>query len=324
MRWMPKRRWTRIALILLAIVVFPFTGSRLASPWRCVSQFSSDLSQTPPVSHSEDGLRIACYNIAHGRGLADSNWSGGDYAVRSARLDAIAAQIRDSGADVIVLNEVDFESSWSGSVNQAQILAEKAGYPYRIEQRNIDFRVLAWTWRFGNAVLSRYPVKNVQRVQLPGYANWETILAGKKQAVLCDVEVSNTPVRLIAVHLSHRSESLRVQSAEKLVELAQDSPIPVIVAGDLNSTPGGFPKSNRDPGDRNAIEVLDKSTLFHRSPAKAPRDASQFTFHSAKPKSIIDWILSPPDWKFHNYSVHPSRLSDHRMIVTDVEPNSEK
>ncbi len=39
-------------------------------------------------------LRVACYNIAHGRGVAVSNWDGGDRAERIARLDQIAELLR--------------------------------------------------------------------------------------------------------------------------------------------------------------------------------------------------------------------------------------
>ena len=57
-------------------------------------------------------------------------------------MDQIAALLRTINADVVVLNEVDFDSTWTHSVDEARYLAEKAGYPFLAEQRNIDYRVL--------------------------------------------------------------------------------------------------------------------------------------------------------------------------------------
>jgi endonuclease/exonuclease/phosphatase family metal-dependent hydrolase len=85
-------------------------------------------------------LRIATYNIAHGRGLAESNWDGGSPADHEARLQAIAAELRAWPVDVVVLEEVDFDASWSHRVNQAEVLARAAGFPYWIEQSNYDLR----------------------------------------------------------------------------------------------------------------------------------------------------------------------------------------
>ena len=321
MNWSFTRcRSVRIALVLIAICVVPFAASRLASPWRCVSIHTTDRLPEPQDATPGQQLRVASYNIAHGRGLVDSNWDGGSSVERLRRLDEIADLLREMDADIVILNEVDFESSWSHSVNQARYLAEHAGYPYWVEQRNYDFRILTWTWRFGNAVLSRHPVSEADVIPLPGFAAWETILAGKKRGVDCEITVRGQPVRVIGAHLSHRSESLRVNSARVLSEIVSSSRIPVIVAGDMNSTPSGFPRSITTTGGANAMDTLDACGWFRRSPAQVTNDEVGFTFHSARPRSIIDWILIPRRWDFLRYEVLASGLSDHRPIIADVSP----
>ncbi len=179
-----------------------------------------DAKQSQPSSAP---LRIACYNIAHGRGVAKSNWEGGNRAEMSARLDQIAELLRRIDADVVVLNEVDFDSTWSYSVNQARILAEKSGYPFWIEQRNLDARILTWRWRFGNAIFSKHPITNAQIIDLPGFSKRETLLAGKKRAVICEINAGDKSFQIIGSHLSHRSEFLRVKSARMIVNIAAAS-----------------------------------------------------------------------------------------------------
>ena len=265
-------------------------------------------------------LRIACYNIAHCRGLATSNWEGGGRSKRIARLDQITDLLRRIDADVVVLNEVDFESTWSYSINQARYLAEKAGYPHWVEQRNLDFRILFHKWRFGNAILSKYSITNARVVDLPGYSTWETVLAGKKRAVICDISVGDLTIQVIGAHLSHRSESLRVISATAISDIATESTLPTIVAGDMNSTPPGFPQFARDPVGNNALATFDSSKCFQRLPVDPPLADDELTFHSANPSCVIDWVLIPLNWHFLHYKVESSRLSDHRPVYADVAP----
>jgi endonuclease/exonuclease/phosphatase family metal-dependent hydrolase len=265
-------------------------------------------------------LRIASYNIAHGRGVAKSNWEGGDRAKRLDRLDQIADLLRSIDADIVVLNEVDFDSSWSYSVNQAKYLAERAGYPFWVEQRNLDFRILIWKWRFGNAVLSKFPITNAQIVDLPSYSTWEVVLAGKKRGVVCEIKAAGQAIRVIGTHLSHRQELLRVNSANVLVDLASHGKLPTIIAGDLNSTPPTFPKSFSDPNNNNAIDTLDRSRLFKRLPHDRQPTEQDLTFHSRQPHCVIDWVMIPEDWYFWKYRVVLSELSDHRPVYTEIAP----
>ncbi len=310
-----KRKTVALILILLAAVLVPYLWSRSASSGNQIQTFSdSEIRE----ERAKTSLRVACYNIAHGRGLAESNWDGGDAATRIGRLDDIADLLIKLDADVVVLNEVDFDTSWSNHVNQAKYLAEKAGYAYRVEERNLDFRVLHRTWRFGNAILSRFPISNAEVVDLPSYAGLETMLAGKKRGVRCDVSVGEKSLRVFGLHLSHRSEDVREQSAASVVELVRESPHACIVMGDMNSTPIGFPHSSKAGDGGNAIETFSQSGLVLSGLPDLPLEDAELTYRSDDPKSIIDWILVSLPLRFESHAVEPSTLSDHRPVVADV------
>lgn len=309
-----RRIISRVVSLALILTLTPYLYSRITSSWRCLSVHASPGDDAPSL----DGrpLRIACYNIAHGRGQSKSNWTGESKAVRELRLDEIAKQIAFVDADIVVLNEVDFDSSWSFSVNQAKYLADSAGYPYRAEQRNLDFRFLFWTWRFGNAVLSRFPIRESKVLDFPSYSQAETLLAGKKRGLECVVDTNGTLIDIAGVHLSHRNEGVRTRSIDLLV----DKTNPKLIAGDFNSTPTGFPGSTTDASVGNAIDRVDETALFQRRPFDSPPNDSQLTFHSNNPGSVIDWILASEDWKIVDYKAIPSLLSDHRMLVAEVIP----
>ena len=319
-----KRRKTLAAAgIVLAVLLGPWLWSRFQSTANRIKVTAASDAITAAEKNS---LRVACYNIAHGRGLAESNWDGGDAATRLVRLDDIAELLREIDADIVVLNEVDFDTSWSNNVNQAAFLAEKAGYRFHVEERNLDFRVLHRTWRFGNAILSKYPISDAAAVDLPSFAGWETMLAGKKRAVRCDVTAGQKKFRIFGLHLSHRSEEVRERSAAKVVQLVRESPHPCVVMGDLNSTPPGFPKSSETPDGKNAITTIDTSADLHRQfvdvLAYGPQHALPFneknlTFRADDPQIIIDWIYLSQSMEFEQYRTVNSLLSDHRPVVAD-------
>jgi endonuclease/exonuclease/phosphatase family metal-dependent hydrolase len=314
-QFLRKRKAVASILILLAVVLVPYVWSRVASSGCQIQSFGSSVEYEGMAKTS---LRVACYNIAHGRGLAESNWEGGDSATRIERLDDIAELLVRLDADVVVLNEVDFDASWSNRVNQAKYLAEKAGYSYRVEERNLDFRVLHCTWRFGNAILSRFPISNAEVIDLPSYAELETMVAGKKRGVRCDVSVGEKTLRVFGLHLSHRSEDVRELSAAKVVDLIDESPHACIVMGDMNSTPIGFPRSSQAEDGRNAMETFSKSGLVFSGLPELPLGNAELTFRSDDPKSIIDWILVSLPLQFESHAVEPSTLSDHRPVVAEV------
>ena len=116
-------------------------------------------------------VRVVTYNIAHGRGLAGSNWQIGGREAQLERLDQIAGLLRDQRADIVVLNEVDFGAIWTSNVNQAVYIAEKAGFPFVAEQRNFDMAMPLASLRWGNAILRKYPIKGPRLINFAAYAN---------------------------------------------------------------------------------------------------------------------------------------------------------
>jgi len=314
-----RRRWLAVAAIVLAIILAPYVVSRVRSPARQIRIFAGDSAPQDTANRPVSKLRVLIYNIAHGRGPTNTNWEGPVSADRE-RVRKIAAWIAEQNADIVVLNEVDFDSTWSGHQNQAAAIAELAGFPHRLEQRNFDLRFIYGSWKFGNAVLSKFPIVDARSIEYPVLYAWEDWLAGSKQGVGCTLALSpERRVEVLAVHLEVRSEAIRVGSARALIAAAESSDLPTIAAGDFNSSPSDFPGAVKTRRGENAMDVLADSDAFQLPPpARGPPREAELTFTSTQPQRAIDWILIPPRWHYERYRVFDIELSDHRPVMATV------
>lgn len=306
------RRWSGFAFLLM--LVGPYFFSRMAAPFRrCRIIVSASDSK---ACDSSDSLKIAIFNIAHGRGKADSNLSG-DSADKTRRIQEIAEYLKRLDADVVVLNEVDFCSTWSGHENQAATIAKLAGYPFRVEQRNFDMRFLYGSWKFGNAVLSRKPIERCDPIELPALRLGESLFAGQKQASVVTLRISKSrTVKLVPVHLDARSELTRLRSVQTICDHLHSESGPIVLAGDFNSTPTQMPGSEASSNGGNAINYLDESGDWIRQTIEPKK--SQFTFSTMAPSRTIDWIIVSRRCELSSYEILDSELSDHRPVKSHV------
>ena len=257
-------------------------------------------------------LKIGTYNIAHGRGTAESNWGGGNSYQRLARLSAIANVIKD--LDIIILNEVDFAAPWTmWAQNQAEVLKHLGGFWSMCTARNN--RII---WQTGLAILSKYPILDSETIPLPQYYKWWTALGYRKDALAATITLGGEKIKIIGAHLTHQSDAdhIRRESAQILINYAKKQSVPVVIAGDLNTQPGGF------PGDRDApptaLDLLRGSELFQTKQIVHPAE-DEMTFHSLNPMYTIDWIFAPPKWQLLSYQALPVKLSDHRPVLAEFE-----
>ncbi len=307
-------------LFFAAIPMWWFLLNRALSPWRALRMKNLELSESPhPVSGG--CLRIGTYNIAHGRGPGPYRNSRELLAKEDVlkRLTQIAQLLREERLDIVVLNEVDFDSLWSGCLNQAEFIARKAGFSFLAEQRNIDMAIPLTRIRYGNAILSRYPILAARRLPFAGHRALETIFVGRKQGLLCTVEVSKIcSIRVLAVHLEHRQESTRLRAAKTIEEVRKGSSLPLIAAGDFNSTPVGFPHATPDSGGQTAVSWLLAGGAYQTCPIGEP-SREDSTFWSLEPSAVIDWILVPEGWSIISKTTINRPLSDHLAVVMEVE-----
>lgn len=98
-----------------------------------------------------------------------------NYRTRQIDFDLFAQVIRQSGADIVGLNEVNGRGAGADYLPQAEILAERLGFHAYFAQA-IAFDGVN---PYGNALLSRYSIETAQTILIPdpetrGYVdtNW--------------------------------------------------------------------------------------------------------------------------------------------------------
>ena len=316
----PWRRWLLyLALALLVLRLGWYGVSRWLARGAAVQVVGESPSQS---AQSVDTFRVGVYNIAHGRGTAPRNFGGGDRAVKAKRLRDIADVLRDADLDLVIINEADFQSTWSHEVNHAERLADLAGYPMRAEQRNFDVSLPLSVYRFGNAVLSRHPILSAELVDYPHYSRAERWLGGQKLGLMVTVQLGDRPVRLLAVHLEHRSPMIRVETARVILELAKEPGPPLLLAGDFNSQPAFFPNTELDHAGDSALSVLIDGGFL--TEPMGPPNEGDLTFPSTGPEEVLDWVMVPEGWTIMDREVPQNTLSDHLPVFTTLRfPSSD-
>jgi endonuclease/exonuclease/phosphatase family metal-dependent hydrolase len=161
-------------------------------------------------------MRIVTFNVQHGRtplGPVDT----AALAHHCARLEP----------DVLALQEVDAGVRRSGRAHQAMEVARATGMVMVFAPA----RRIGFSGRYGNALLVRGGVADVEMVALPRSGRHE-----RRVAVLAGVEVDGRRVSVAATHLSvDRAES--VVQLDVLLEMLGRRPLPRLVFGDLNLRP---------------------------------------------------------------------------------------
>ncbi|MGV8085163.1 MAG: endonuclease/exonuclease/phosphatase family protein [Candidatus Bilamarchaeum sp.] len=221
-------------------------------------------------------LKVMALNIntAHGpRGDFRDRLS--DRTLKS-NLDRIARVIHESAADVVCLQEVDFDWGGTRRKNQLQFLADATGLPFHHHQPHLksplpSFMRYARLPRAdiilnrdcGTAIISRFPIVERDHYdfgqsykkdplinyfarllnECKGYTFAELDVGGKQVGVY-SVHVLNDIVFQILHYLgrSMRGETFaRVWQVEKLLQKIRDrfdeAEVPIIVAGDFNTVP---------------------------------------------------------------------------------------
>jgi endonuclease/exonuclease/phosphatase family metal-dependent hydrolase len=128
---------------------------------------------------------------------------------------------------VLALQEVDVGAKRSGSLDQALLAAEATGLQVVFGRATR----LGWRGQYGNALLARGALADVEVVRLPRPGRREP-----RVAVLALADVAGTAVSVAATHLGVGYADA-VAQLERVVAALVERPLPRLLVGDLNIAP---------------------------------------------------------------------------------------
>lgn len=230
-------------------------------------------------------LRFMTYNIHQGFG------TDGTLDMR-----ALARAIEAEDPDVVALHEVSRGWLVNGSVDTLEWLSQRLEMPY-VWGPTADS-----TW--GNAVLSRLPVFDVEHHEMP---NNDTLLLDRGFLWIELDTGLGTRLRVIATHFHHEEDEGRLRLPQTFAVLKRwNNEERTVLLGDFNATPGAQ--------EVQAILQAGFKDAFVES--DTPGDG--YTFASDDLHQRIDYVFVTPDLGVRDYSARVNQASDHLPVAVTV------
>ncbi len=256
-------------------------------------------------------MRLATFNLLHGRSLSDG----------TVHADRIHAAIADLDADVLGLQEVDRAQPRSGLLDLTALAADALGaVTHRFAAAVVGTPGHTWApWhagadhshpQYGIALVSRYPVRQWLITQLPGAPIRSPVLVPGSGLLLLHDEprvmlaaVLDTPRGPLTVGTTHLSfvPGWNVRQLRAAVRALRTLPGPRILLGDLNMPAGPV-----------------RAFTGWRSLARAA------TFPSPRPRTQLDHVLADPRGgaglgRVVQVRTPRAGVSDHRPLLVHLD-----
>lgn len=215
----------------------------------------------------------------------------------------IAEVIAATGADVVALQELDVNRRRTGRVDQAELISALLDMEFHFHP--------AWQVaeeRFGDAILSRYPLRLMHAGKLPGHPRgWKE----RRGALWASFTCGHRRVQVINTHLGLTRHE-RMTQTDALFGPQwlghADCRAPVVVCGDFNAIPGS--------------RVHQRWMSALRDVHAALAVSRRRTFPTRYPVASLDHIFLSDDFDVHHVEVvrtAASRVaSDHYPLLVEL------
>ena len=269
--------------------------------------FQGDPAIANHLANHAGVLKILSLNVAHGRKQATNQIFLSKQQIQQ-NLKDIASAIVNQNADVVALQEADGPSRWSGDFDHVEFIANQTSYPWYFRAVNAQ----SWLFNYGTAVMSRWPVAETLAYNFkpsPPTLNKGFLLTRIKWQPnpVADKEID---IDIVSVHLDFSRQTVREKQIAEMRELLSTRNNPVIILGDFNSEWFADKSVIKRLAERGGLQVY------------KPQADNLSTYSDSD--SRLDWILISSELAFVSYKVLPDKLSDHLMVVAEIQLNNNK
>lgn len=273
-----------IFILVLLLTLFLLNASRVgpleACPEEC-SQFSPQIS---------DQIKILNLNLLHGYPKFDT---------LADRVELLAEQLDLLSPDIVTLQEVPWTSSTGSTV---RYLAEKTGMNYVYLPANGNRQLIFFTE--GEAILSKYPLKEIEYVELLPRAGFFEHRVALKATVVFPFR----DLHVVSTHLTNGERIVNQAQARELAEFASAFKYgAVVVAGDFNAAEDTPEISDMEDG------WIDTYRYTHpaRSGFTCCLEPSTGSQKNSKPDKRIDYIFLSPAGERNIFITDSQLVFDH-------------
>jgi endonuclease/exonuclease/phosphatase family metal-dependent hydrolase len=278
-----------LVLLLLGGLVWAGGGKTIHEP-----QGSGIIESIPDALEREpaapETLVVLSYDLVYALGAQLASPTVSDAVAICDHLDQIVETIAASGADVALLQEVDFASRRTHNIDQLHYIAAALGWGFAAHAITWECRYLplpCWPLgrptgrlRAGMGVISRYPlIQNTrQRLSQPRSQPLLAALFAPYYTVqMVDVQCGNQTIRLLNVHLTAHDAATRQQQARELVAFVhQVETLTSVLMGAFNAAFPGTAEAGTNTGSAQDQTMDIVRTGLHgrfRTPPKAAATA---------------------------------------------------
>lgn len=239
---------------------------------------------------------------------------------RKPKQNRVIQYILRTRPDVVCLQEVEVYKS-GHRLSMKELREALNVYPYTY----FDFKVYNSRHQFGNVVFSRYPLIGKHTLRYKSATNITSV---------CDIVLPTDTIRLYTNHLESnkllredmdlgttteqaqsafnntseklaQASAIRVEQVKILRSDTERSPHPVLIVGDMNTTPVSYTYRLLQQGMRDAFLESSNGQLGH-------------TFVKRKIGIRIDYILHSKQLTATDFDVPHVDYSDHYPVITTI------
>ncbi len=213
------------------------------------------------------------------------------------KLDAIIEEIRESGADVVGLQEVERFMPRSGYKDQIKLIAEALGYFYYYGG---NLNILGA--RYGNAILSKYPIAASGNIKLPKNK------LEPRGLIEAMIDVEGIGINVYVTHLGLDAEE-RMKQIRFINDRIAERSERTVLMGDFNN------RLDSPEMEYLSADFTDAAVFMSSD------DRFTYSLYQEAPSLRLDRIYISQDLSITDYAILPSRVSDHARVIVTIDLN---